>query len=120
MTENDWRDLIDSVRRGEVIPIVGPELLVVPSEGETRISLETQIARQLATALDLPVDDLPAGLCIRDVANAYIQVNGYRNRQRLKGKLGDVLQALTDRPPAFDLLAEITGFKLFVSITPDA
>lgn len=54
MTEREWDKLVNLVLEGCVIPVLGPELLVVPENGEatrlydmwgSALAAQTQIAR---------------------------------------------------------------------------
>ena len=51
-------DLLLNIEEGRVVPIVGPELLVVEHEGR-ELLLYRFLAERLAERLRIPVDSLP-------------------------------------------------------------
>jgi len=120
MNDTQWADLVDLIQNGEVIPIVGPELLVVESDDGSRTSLEASIATAFARELGVAVP--PDQARVRNVANNYLAAadrDRADRRRRLRPKLKSVVSRLKQCPPAFEQLAGITGFKMFVSVTPD-
>lgn len=115
--EINWGDLIDAIRYDKVIPVVGPELLAVPGAGGELVSLEARIAQEFARRLQ--VADLPSTARIQDVANAYFARGNADPTYGLQSKLIPVLARIKDIPPAFEQLAQILDFRLFVAVTPD-
>ncbi len=57
MTEREWNKLINLILEGSVIPVLGPELLVVPENGELKRLYDmwgSELAAQ--THIDRPED----------------------------------------------------------------
>src|SRR5262245_30617939 len=57
-SERDWDHLLDDIRDGEVIPIVGEELYTIPGPDGSEIALYHAAAERLAKHLSL---ELPSG-----------------------------------------------------------
>lgn len=120
LSEREWARLLNMVGEGRVVPVLGPELLRVPWEGDPAARLydlwgaalaeqrgvlpasrdgETpllyRVANQLSVSPDMPLGDLEC-----DVADV------------LEDRQWPLPQALTD-------LAEIDDFPLFVTTTVD-
>lgn len=121
-----WAELIDFIRSGDVVPVVGPDLLWLTGVNGERTLLEAEIARRLAVKLEMPP---PApGQRVRHVAYDFVSTKGLSRRRLLRPRLAEVMADLQAEqlngaslpPPALDLLAQITAFKLFVCIPPDS
>ena len=57
-TPFDWDRLLESVVRGRVIPVIGPELLVIQNQGVETL-LQRFLAERLAKVLQLSDVQLP-------------------------------------------------------------
>jgi TIR domain/SIR2-like domain len=107
----DW--LLQEIRYGNVVPVIGPELYT-DADGTP---LEQVVARRLVTDLSL---DLPPVVSLRDVALAYLSARGASAYNSLKARTRDAVQAVITRPPLpIQQLAEIGTFPLYVTTTPD-
>ena len=117
LRERGWNRLLHEIEEGHIVPVVGPELLVVPHGGETR-PLQDHLARGLAQALDLEAPSGAAGTQLGEVATAYLEDRG--DPLDLYFEL-HTLTTKTDWPipPALHKLAEIRHFDLFLSTTFD-
>lgn len=119
MSEDDWLRLIDQVRDGLVVPVVGPRLL----RDETGQSLQARLALKLLA--DKGVDPPANGLTpFRELNDAVTLLKGrVRNPEDLYADINRSLRALRQQglplPPALRQLAGISDFQLFVSLTPD-
>jgi hypothetical protein len=122
MEEAAWKRLLGQIRDGYVVPIVGCRLLV---DAEGKSCLQAKVAgKVLAANGQKPEDEtLPP---FRELNEAVTRL-----RQKGPGKLQD-LYADTDEairsvtgaddfvvPTPIRQLAEITGFRLLVTLTPD-
>jgi hypothetical protein len=117
--EEFWDDLLAFVEQGRVIPVVGPELLLIPgASGDTPlygVVAERLLARYGIAGSPEEHADLYAAV-------GAVAASGKRVRD-LYRPVHDLLQkvlAEQDRvPPALLKLAEIEAFDLFVTTTPD-
>jgi len=122
MEDAAWRRLLGQIRDGFVVPIVGCRLLV-DAEGKSRLQAEVASRVLAANGLKLGDETLPP---FRELNEAVTRV-----RQKGRGKLQDIcadvdeaIRAVTRAddsvvPIPIRQLAEIAGFRLFVTLTPD-
>ena len=112
----EWNSLITSIGQHNVIPVIGPELLTIELNGQ-RVPLYNHLAERLAERLELTAPSPgPAAL--------YEVVGDYQRRgqppSNLLPELCEIMSQLKPKsPPVLRHLAEISGFKLFMSTTPD-
>ena len=118
-----WDKLISYIEDGQVVPIVGQELLTFMDEGRPT-NIDRWLVRRLAESLNadgelaITLEQLPAEVSLSDIACAY---------KRFRSDRADVylrLKQLLDSsklpiPNALRQLAQISGFRLFVSTTFD-
>lgn len=112
----DWSSLVTSISQHNVIPVIGPELLTIEVSGQ-QVPLYQHVADCLAERLGLPRPPVA-------VEALHELVRHYKHQgsppSSLLPELCDVMAAIKAPPsPALQHLAEIRGFKLFVSTTPD-
>ncbi|MFZ0498617.1 MAG: toll/interleukin-1 receptor domain-containing protein [Steroidobacteraceae bacterium] len=118
LDENAWEDLLSFIEERRVIPIVGPELLMVETDDRPRL-LYDWVAERLAAKLNVDTRQLPQPYTLNDVVCLFLAYRGRREEAyvRLRGVLKDV----EFKPPAaLRQLAAITDFDLFVSTTFDS
>jgi hypothetical protein len=120
MNDAAWNRLISQIRDGYVVPVLGPQLLVGP-DGE---SLQRKVAERLLEMRDCEVDpaDLPPFREL-DAAIAHLKMAD-APVEELYGDVDAAIQTLTASgeavlPPPLRELAQITDFRLFVTLTPD-
>src|SRR5215469_16778271 len=115
--EDAWEDLLSFIEERRVIPIVGPELLMVATEERPRL-LYDWVAERLAAKLNVDARQLPQHYTLNDVVCLFLAHRGRREEAyvRLRGLLKD---ANFEPPAALRQLAAITDFDLFVSTTFD-
>jgi hypothetical protein len=117
LDEDAWEDLLSFIEERRVIPIVGPELLMVSTEERPRL-LYDWVAERLAAKLNVDTRQLPQHYTLNDVVCLFLAHRGRREEAyvRLRALLKD-----TDfePPTALRRLAAITDFDLFVSTTFD-
>ena len=66
LDEDAWDDLLSFIEERRVIPIVGPELLMVATERGPRL-LYDWAAEKLAARLNVDTSELPQPLTLNDV-----------------------------------------------------
>jgi hypothetical protein len=118
LDDDAWDDLLSFIEERRVIPIVGPELLMVATERGPRLLFDWA-AEKLAARLNVATADLPERYTLNDVVCMFLAARGRREEAyvRLRGIIKDA----TFTPPlALQHLAAITDFDLFVSTTPDS
>ncbi len=117
LDEDAWEDLLTFIEERRVIPIVGPELLMVATEERPRL-LYDWMAERLAGKLNLDTRELPEAYTLNDVVCLFLANRGRREEAyvRLRGLLKE---ASFEPPAALRQLASITDFDLFVSTTFD-
>src|SRR5688572_29405128 len=73
-TERLWDQLLDFIADGRVVPVIGPELLMLDIDGEAAL-LYSYLARQLANRLQI---EFEAGDALNTVACRYLSQGGQR------------------------------------------
>jgi hypothetical protein len=118
LNEDAWDDLLSFIEDRRVIPIVGPELLMIATDEGPRL-LYDWVAERLAARLNVDARQLPQHFSLDDVVCAFIANRGRREEAyvRLRGILKD---ASLEPPAGLRQLAAITDFDLFVSTTFDS
>src|ERR1700682_3849777 len=99
-----WGLLLDSIKRRDVIPIIGPDLLQVEVNGKS-MSFDRYVAIQLAAKYSLPVDQTNDQLSLNRVVCELL-----RNSRMPKpyGEVFDILEGASFKPPqALRQLAQI-------------
>ncbi len=118
LDDDAWDDLLSFIEERRVIPIVGPELLMVKTDAGPRL-LYDWLAEKLARKLNVDTRLLPVPCNLNDVVCAFLGARGRREEAyvRLRGLLKDVV---LEPPPALRRLAAIPEFDLFVTTTFDS
>src|SRR5580704_403952 len=118
LDEDAWDDLLSYIEERRVIPIIGPELLMVSTERGPRLLFDWA-AERLAARLNVDTAQLPRPYTLNDVVCVFLAARGRREEAyvRLRSTIKD---ANFDPPPALRHLAAITDFDLFVSTTADS
>lgn len=114
-TESFWNALLGYIRAGEVIPIVGQNVVTVEVEGRS-VRLTDAVAARIAEEfpLDSAPDCLADGTC--DLTIVLGRVRDPRQREDAKARAHALLRELAARaaiPEPIRQLAEIDGFRLF-------
>jgi hypothetical protein len=118
LDEDAWDDLLSFIEERRVIPIVGPELLMVATERGPRLLYEWA-AERLAARLNVSVAELPQPYTLNDVVCMFLAARGRREEAYVR--LRSIIKDATFVPPtALRHLAAITDFDLFVSTTADS
>ena len=115
--QNDfWDELLTYIEAHSVIPVVGPELVIVDHDGR-REPYYQLLARELATRLK--VGDLGQAATLDQVVGAYLAKPGSR-RQSVYRELGDIGGKLpVNIPEPLLQLAGIRDLNLYVSLCTD-
>jgi hypothetical protein len=118
LDEDAWEDLLSFMEERRVIPIVGPELLLITTDRGPRLLLDWA-AERLATRLNVSTSQLPERYTLNDVVCVFLAGRGRREEAyvRLRSILKD---APFEPSAALRHLAAITDFDLFVTTTCDA
>ena len=114
-----WDDLLPLIEDGQVVPIVGSDLLDM---GQNQF-FHRMVAEQLATELKIPPDRLPPNFETNDVVCASSDFHGDSLSVRPQLILRILAKLKPPDPSALPeslrLLAEIPEFRLFISTTFD-
>ncbi len=117
LDDDAWDDLLNFIEERRVVPIIGPELLVVDTESGPR-RLYDWAAEKLAAKLGVDTARLPQPYDLNDVVCWYLASRG--RREEVYTRLRSLFRDATFAPPrALRQLAAITDFDLFVTTTFD-
>jgi hypothetical protein len=117
LDDDAWDDLLSFIEERRVIPIVGPELLLVATPRGPRLLLDW-VAEKLAGRLNVNVAQLPQPYTLNDVICWFLSARGRREEAYVRLR-SIIKEANFEPPPALRRLAAITDFDLFVSTTFD-
>jgi hypothetical protein len=118
LDDDAWDDLLSFIEERRVIPIVGPELLMVATEHGPQLLFEWA-AERLAVRLNVSTADLPQPYTLNDVVCVFLAARGRREEAYVR--LRSIIKDAPFTPPAaLRHLAAITDFDLFVSTTADS
>jgi hypothetical protein len=125
MRESDWRALIGAVRNGNLVPMVGTDLMRV-KVGERYVTYDHVIAKELANRREVTDADLaPLGtslniVALNDVVSVVVKRKGDRCLWELHDDVYQIIHDSSIEPPrALVQLAEITDIDLFVTSSCD-
>jgi hypothetical protein len=118
-----WDQLIELIDETRVIPVVGQDLLTIPTMTGQKL-LYPYIAERLAKYLSVSPDSLPKGGELNEVACRYITIckSKGKSAQGIYAALKTIAAEIDDLPVPEPLLqlAEIRPFQLFVTTTFDS
>jgi hypothetical protein len=117
--ETNWNRLIDEIEKGQIIPIIGPELLSVDVDGKS-VYLYDWLAAELASRLEIDIQG-KEDMDISDIIYQYRSRGGFNtDPTQPYYDLYDILRHATfNIPEALKLLAGIDKLTLFLSTTFD-
>ena len=114
---NLWEDILLAIEEGQVVPMVGRDLLVVDTPAGPRL-FHHLVAARLAADLGASTQDLPADFDCNDVICANERFHG--DSMGFNPRVVRIVRELkVPIPEPLRLLAEIPTFGLFVSTTYD-
>ncbi len=112
-----WEDLLLAIEEGQIVPVVGRDLLLVATEAGPRLFYRL-LAERLAQELRVPTEGLPPNFDPNDVICAYDGFHG--DPMAINPKVVRLVKGLkVPMPESLRLLAEIQPFRLFVSTCYD-
>lgn len=126
-SDDDWDDLLDTIVRGQVIPLVGDGAMTF---GESNSSLHPTVAAKLIERLSSEEPDKSerlnalalrrgSSLTLSEVVCEYLLLNGVA--WRVYSRVGRILNSSEFRPgPTLQQLAEIRDFQLYLSTSTDS
>ena len=97
LDEDAWDDLLSFIEERRVIPIVGPELLMVTTERGPRV-LYDWAAERLAVRLNVNTADLPKPYTLNDVVCLFLAARGRREEAYVR--LRSIIKDATFEPPS--------------------
>lgn len=116
----DWKRLLDRIRDGDVVPVLGPQLLV-DADGHT--SRQAGIAEALLRNHGLEVEQgsLPA---FRELNEAFTRLKDKVRPQDIYADVHDLIRkdsmaSGAVAPTPIQQIAQISDFRLWVTLTPD-
>jgi hypothetical protein len=118
LDDDAWEDLLSFIEERRVIPIVGPELLMVSTEGGPRLLLDW-VAEKLAGRLNVDLRELPQPYTLNDVVCWFLSARGRREEAYVRLR-GIIKEANFEPPRALRQLAAITDFNVYVTTTFDS
>src|SRR5471030_4449 len=108
LDDDAWDDLLSFIEERRVIPIVGPELLLVTTERGPRLLLDW-VAEKLAVRLNVNTADLPQPYTLNDVVCWFLSARGRREEAYVR--LRSIVKEANFVPSvALRRLAAITDF----------
>ena len=118
LDDDAWDDLLSFIEERRVIPIVGPELLLVNTDRGPRLLLDW-VAERLAARLNVNIAELPQPYTLNDVVCWFLSARGRREEAYVRMR-SIIKEANFEPPPALRRLAAITDFDLYVTTTFDS
>ncbi len=113
-----WEDLLLAIEEGQVVPMVGNDLLHIEAPGEPPVYFHQAVAERLAVELGVDRAALPAKFDINDVVCA--DANFHGDPEDISPRVVRLLRGMkTPMPESLRLLAEIPDFHLFISTSFD-
>lgn len=118
--QTNWEELLDYIKQKSVIPIIGPDLVLVERGGKT-VTLELHVALELAGKLGLPAAAVGEAPSLHRVMCLYYDLNPKGSKRYPYTVVPKILkQTAFKTPEPLRQLAEITDFHLYVNTTFDS
>ena len=119
MNEQSWKRLIQKIQDGYVVPVIGPRVLVDAAGG----SLLGEVAAELLRQNGVPEAKEPPPP-FRELDHAVSSLRGTLGAQELYDAVNEAFRAVFGQrefavPAPVRQLAQIAGFRLLVTLTPD-
>jgi len=113
-----WGAILPAIEEGQVVPIIGHELLEIQTENGPKM-FHRVVAERLAEKLEVPTENLPENFETNDVVCAYKEFHGDPAAVDADTILGIIAEINAPTPEPLRLLAEIRDLRLFISTTFD-
>ena len=114
-----WQQLLASLAQRRVIPVVGPDAVVIDGEFGPRPFVE-YVARRLEEMLELGASPATERVTLHDVACRFVAERGGQLDEDFYGTVKLATEGLSvEPPPALRKLARISAFNLYVTTTFD-
>ena len=97
LDDDAWDDLLSFIEERRVIPIVGPELLLVSTERGPRLLLDW-VAEKLAGRLNVNIAELPQPYTLNDVVCWFLSARGRREEAYVR--MRSIIKEANFEPPA--------------------
>lgn len=120
----DWEDLLDLIEDGELVPVLGKELLLIDTPDGQRY-LEHVVVDKLVETFRLDRQSFPENCSLDGFATRYLASFPPQKREtskrRIQKRVAEILAAETfDVPESLVKLANMGRFDLFITTTPYA
>ena len=118
----DWEDLLDLIEDGQLVPVLGKELLLVKTyDGERH--LEDLIVESLISSFRLSPEDFPKGCSLNEFSVRYLGMFEQRKREtskrRIQKRVAEIIvNTKFQLPESLIKLAAITQLNLYIDTTP--
>jgi hypothetical protein len=121
MTESDWQLLLRQIRDGYVVPVLGWQLM---ADSDGGLNVQREAACRLLGRHEIPNASWPTLPLFRELNAAVSHLIGLgKNTQHLYADVSAIFEAISSDPAMLPKpvrqLAEITDFRLFVTMTCD-
>jgi len=119
-TNEDWTDLLKLIKAGNVVPVLGEELLITEYNGITT-TLYNHIAQYICVKEDILYEKCSS---LNDVIH-HLKIDKYKDERKDHIKNGylkhisDFLSSTDLTCEALEILAQITDFRMFITTTFD-
>lgn len=115
---NHWNRLINEVRNGQLVPVVGTELLTMEIDGQTQ-PFYRYVAHQIADTMGIEVPDDRELNSLSDLADLY-RIQQHGDPEDISHEAQEVVHSRDwPTPEPLIRLAEITDLKFILTTTPD-
>lgn len=120
LKDHHWSRILREIERGDVVPVVGPELLEITHQGK-QVPFYERVAEILVERLGIDTGELAPPWSLCELVYLHRQQTGDPFETDLHHLVFDIVsEEGWQIPTAIEKLAEITDFDLFVSTTPDS
>lgn len=118
----DWVDLLDLIEDGQLVPVLGRELLLVKTDDGER-QLEDVVVENLISSFRLSPEDFPEHCSLNEFSVRYLKAFPPQKREtskrRIQKRVAEImLTADLEIPEPLIKLAAITQFNLYIDTTP--
>ena len=118
----DWEDLLDLIEDGQLVPVLGRELLLVKTDDGER-QLEDVLVENLISSFKLSPEDFPEHCSLNEFSVRYLKTFPPQKREtskrRIQKRVAEIMvTADLEIPEPLIKLAAITQFNLYIDTTP--